>query len=161
MPSYGPAAWFWESEELVRKLSLTAIAVLIDPSSPLQVNNCRQDLLSPSRQRHSVFLGVCLIFLVSHFLFLRGVIVDVDVVVVACSSYVLLLCNGVFAASTRDKLFKLDLPVFSDNVGGLLRWLGSCSAWCVQAMGHCVAHIRHPTPLPTRNHDGVPYGATV
>ena len=35
--SYGPNAWFWEVEELVRKLLLSAVAVLFDPGSPLQV----------------------------------------------------------------------------------------------------------------------------
>ena len=43
--SYGPVAWFWETEELIRKLLLTSVAVLMDAGSPLQV-------------RHS--LGVCL-----------------------------------------------------------------------------------------------------
>ena len=36
--SYGPSAWFWETEELLRKLFLTAVAVLMDSGSPLQVN---------------------------------------------------------------------------------------------------------------------------
>jgi hypothetical protein len=35
--SYGPGAWWWETEELVRKLLLTAVAVLLDAGSPLQV----------------------------------------------------------------------------------------------------------------------------
>ena len=35
--SYGPVAWFWETEELLRKLLLTAVAVLMDAGSPLQV----------------------------------------------------------------------------------------------------------------------------
>ena len=35
--SYGESAWFWEVEELVRKLLLTAVAVLMDAGSPLQV----------------------------------------------------------------------------------------------------------------------------
>ena len=35
--SYGPTAWFWETEELVRKLLLTAVAVLMDAGSPLQI----------------------------------------------------------------------------------------------------------------------------
>ncbi len=35
--SYGPSAWWWEAEELVRKLLLTAVAVLLDAGSPLQV----------------------------------------------------------------------------------------------------------------------------
>lgn len=35
--SYTAAAWGWEIEELVRKLLLTAVAVLLDPGSPLQV----------------------------------------------------------------------------------------------------------------------------
>jgi hypothetical protein len=35
--SYGPTAWWWEVEELVRKLLLTAVAVLLDAGSPLQV----------------------------------------------------------------------------------------------------------------------------
>ncbi len=35
--SYGPNAWWWETEELVRKLLLTAVAVLLDARSPLQV----------------------------------------------------------------------------------------------------------------------------
>jgi hypothetical protein len=34
---YGPTAWFWEVEELLRRLILTAIVVLFDGSSPLQV----------------------------------------------------------------------------------------------------------------------------
>ena len=37
---YGPTAWFWDAEELVRKLLLTAIAVLMDDSNPLQVRWC-------------------------------------------------------------------------------------------------------------------------
>ena len=35
--SYGPRAWWWETEELLRKLLLTSVAVLLDPGSPLQV----------------------------------------------------------------------------------------------------------------------------
>ncbi len=35
---YGPSAWWWEVEELVRKLCLSSIVVLIDPSSPLAVS---------------------------------------------------------------------------------------------------------------------------
>ena len=34
---YGPSAWWWEVEELVRKLMLSAVVVLFDPGSPLQV----------------------------------------------------------------------------------------------------------------------------
>ncbi len=34
---YGPTAWWWEVEELVRKLLLSALVVLIDAGSPLQV----------------------------------------------------------------------------------------------------------------------------
>ncbi len=34
--SYGESAWWWEAEELVRKLLLTAVAVLLDAGSPLQ-----------------------------------------------------------------------------------------------------------------------------
>jgi hypothetical protein len=35
--AYGPVAWWWEVEELLRKLFLTAVVVLMDPGSPLQV----------------------------------------------------------------------------------------------------------------------------
>ncbi len=34
---YGPNAWWWEVEELVRKLLLSSLVVLIDAGSPLQV----------------------------------------------------------------------------------------------------------------------------
>ena len=34
---YGPTAWWWEVEELVRKLLLSAVVVLIESGSPLQV----------------------------------------------------------------------------------------------------------------------------
>ncbi len=34
---YGPSAWWWEVEELVRKLLLSSLVVLIDSGSPLQV----------------------------------------------------------------------------------------------------------------------------
>ena len=34
---YGRTAWWWEVEELVRKLLLSAVVVLIDTGSPLQV----------------------------------------------------------------------------------------------------------------------------
>ena len=34
---YGPTAWWWEVEELVRKLLLTSVAVLFDAGSPLQL----------------------------------------------------------------------------------------------------------------------------
>ena len=34
---YGPSAWWWEVEELVRKLLLSAVVVLIESGSPLQV----------------------------------------------------------------------------------------------------------------------------
>ena len=34
---YGPSAWWWEVEELVRKLLLSAVVVLFDSGSPLQV----------------------------------------------------------------------------------------------------------------------------
>ena len=35
--AYGPSAWFWETEELIRKLLLTAVAVLLDDTNPFQV----------------------------------------------------------------------------------------------------------------------------
>ena len=35
--AYGPSAWFWETEELVRKLLLTAVAVLFNAGNPFQV----------------------------------------------------------------------------------------------------------------------------
>jgi hypothetical protein len=38
--SYGECAWWWEAEELVRKLLLTAAAVLLDAGSPLQARAC-------------------------------------------------------------------------------------------------------------------------
>ncbi len=38
---YGESAWWWEVEELVRKLLLSALVVLIDAGSPLQVR-CAQ-----------------------------------------------------------------------------------------------------------------------
>ena len=34
---YGPTAWWWEVEELVRKLLLSAVVVLFESGSPLQV----------------------------------------------------------------------------------------------------------------------------
>ena len=34
---YGPSAWWWEVEELVRKLFLSAVVVLIESGSPMQV----------------------------------------------------------------------------------------------------------------------------
>ena len=34
---YGPSAWWWEVEELIRKLLLSAVVVLIDSGSPLRV----------------------------------------------------------------------------------------------------------------------------
>ena len=34
---YGPSAWWWEVEELVRKLLLSAVVVLFESGSPLQV----------------------------------------------------------------------------------------------------------------------------
>ena len=37
LQAYGPSAWFWETEELLRKLFLTAVAVLMDTGNPLQV----------------------------------------------------------------------------------------------------------------------------
>ena len=36
--AYGPTAWWWEVEELVRKLLLSAVVVLFDAGSPLQVS---------------------------------------------------------------------------------------------------------------------------
>ena len=35
---YGPSAWWWEVEELVRKLLLSSLVVLIDAGSPLQAS---------------------------------------------------------------------------------------------------------------------------
>jgi hypothetical protein len=35
--TYGPTAWWWEVEELARKLLLSAVVVLIEQGSPLQV----------------------------------------------------------------------------------------------------------------------------
>ena len=34
---YGKNAWFWETEELVRKLLLSAVVVLFDSGTPLQI----------------------------------------------------------------------------------------------------------------------------
>ncbi len=52
--SYGPTAWFWETEELVRKLLLTAVAVLLDAGSPLQVL-----IRPPLRSRCSMRVCLC------------------------------------------------------------------------------------------------------
>ncbi len=49
--SYGPTAWWWETEELVRKLLLTGLAVLMDAGSPLQV--CSAEGPSLARTHHS------------------------------------------------------------------------------------------------------------
>jgi hypothetical protein len=35
--AYGPTAWWWEVEELIRKLLLSAVVVLIEQGSSLQV----------------------------------------------------------------------------------------------------------------------------
>ena len=35
--AYGPSAWFWETEELLRKLLLTSVAVLFNAGNPFQV----------------------------------------------------------------------------------------------------------------------------
>ena len=43
--SYGPTAWWWEVEELVRKLLLSAVVVLFDSGSPLQVQISSRILL--------------------------------------------------------------------------------------------------------------------
>ena len=45
---YGPTAWGWEVEELVRKLLLSALVVLIDAGSPLQVSHCLKVLKPPA-----------------------------------------------------------------------------------------------------------------
>ena len=37
LQEYGESAWWWEVEEHVRKLILTAIIVIVDSGSPLQV----------------------------------------------------------------------------------------------------------------------------
>ena len=41
---YGPSAWWWEVEELVRKLLLSAVVVLIESGSPLQVSDALLNL---------------------------------------------------------------------------------------------------------------------
>lgn len=43
--SYGPGAYWWETEELVRKLLLTAVAVLLDAGSPLQARDFKLSFL--------------------------------------------------------------------------------------------------------------------
>jgi hypothetical protein len=50
--AYGPTALYWEVEELIRKLLLTAVAVLLDAGSPLQVCG-----LSPSVPDRYCFLS--------------------------------------------------------------------------------------------------------
>ncbi len=45
---YGPTAWWWEVEELVRKLLLSALVVLIDAGSPLQVRSCSVLMEAPA-----------------------------------------------------------------------------------------------------------------
>ena len=47
--AYGPSAWFWETEELVRKLLLTAVAVLFSAGNPFQVWVFRSDCSRLSR----------------------------------------------------------------------------------------------------------------
>jgi hypothetical protein len=43
---YGPSAWWWEVEELVRKLLLSSLVVLIDAGSPLQVRARRASVFA-------------------------------------------------------------------------------------------------------------------
>ena len=50
---YGPNAWWWESEELVRKMLLTSVAVLMDAGSPLQVS-CAARFCPHPRRPHSM-----------------------------------------------------------------------------------------------------------
>jgi hypothetical protein len=44
---YGPTAWWWEVEELLRKLLLTAVVVLMDVDSYLQVGRAGCDVRHP------------------------------------------------------------------------------------------------------------------
>ena len=48
--SYGPSAWWWEVEELVRKLLLSAVVVLLQSGSPLQVVRSALQLLCDYRR---------------------------------------------------------------------------------------------------------------
>ena len=68
--SYGESAWWWEAEELVRKLLLTAVAVLLDAGSPLQARHgavasttllIEKSLSSSSKrgQEHNVWWWCC------------------------------------------------------------------------------------------------------
>ena len=50
---YGPSAWWWEVEELVRKLFLSAVVVLIESGSPLQVRGLFQYPIGTVWQAHT------------------------------------------------------------------------------------------------------------
>jgi hypothetical protein len=112
--SYGPVAWWWEVEELLRKLFLTALVVLMDPGSPLQVTlavlfsgwaHVLHAMYKPWRvestpETYPTYMVQHASLLVTSFVFLMGLLFKVEgvksssPVYDALSVIMLLLCIG-------------------------------------------------------------------
>jgi hypothetical protein len=115
--AYGPVAWWWEVEELLRKLFLTALVVLMDPGSPLQVTLAvlvsgwahvlhamyKPWRLSAKASENATYMVQHASLLVTSFVFLMGLLFKVEGVsgdsptYEALSVVMLLLCIGFVA----------------------------------------------------------------
>jgi hypothetical protein len=144
---YGPTAWWWEVEELVRKLLLSAVVVLIDAGSPLQVTlavlvcgwaHVLHGMYKPwgvgtvkyALQHGSLFT--------TSFVFLMGLLFKVNGVGARTFAYyalqiMMLACTVLFMLSW----LLLVMSIIIENVtmkhpvlrGGLRRWCPALLAW--------------------------------
>jgi hypothetical protein len=124
--AYGPVAWWWEVEELLRKLFLTALVVLMDPGTPLQVTlavlvSCWAHVLhamykpwrlSSKTLENRTYMVQHASLLVTTFVFLMGLLFKVEGVSSRSPTYeslsvvMLLLCIG-FVAWWFYEMFSL------------------------------------------------------
>jgi hypothetical protein len=107
--AYGPSAWWWEVEELLRKLFLSAVVVFVNPGSPLQVTmavlisgwaHVLHAVYKPWGVGHRTYLVQHGSLFVTSFVFLMGLLFKVQSVDTTSAAYttmsvtMLLLCVG-------------------------------------------------------------------
>ena len=139
--SYGVSGWWWEVEELVRKLLLTSIVVVMSDGSPLQVT-CAVCVCSWAHVLHGVFKpwgGGSLLYGLQHgslfvtsFVFLMGLLFKVDGVVAGSAVYdglavvMLVLCCGYVAVWCGCMVAAMVRSVVVRRRRGVLRTSGDC-----------------------------------
>ncbi len=164
---YGPSAWWWEVEELIRKLLLSALVVLIEPGSPLQITlavlvsgwaHVLHAMYKPWGQGSAMYALQHGSLFVTSFVFLMGLLFKVNGVTTtsptysALSSVMLLACTLFLVTWVAVVLVAMTLkipavftslharwPALVTRVSGMLVAAGTQSTGTVATSVHSTA----------------------